>query len=64
MILPEKITYRVKASAVAGDLVVFGNKREGLFPSLEHQGENYDNVKSKLFLQTSIVFGSVNIMSE
>ena len=64
VILPDGITHRVKASAVAGDLMVFGNKREGIFPALEHRGDNYDNVKSKLFLQTSIVFGSVNIKSE
>ena len=64
VVLPEGITHRVKASAVAGDLMVFGNKREGLLPSLEHRAENYDNAKSKLFLQASIVFGSVKIKSE
>jgi len=64
VVLPEGITHRVKASAVAGDLMVFGNKREGLLPSLERRAENYDNAKSKLFLQASIVFGSVKIKSE
>ncbi len=64
VIMPENISYRVKASAVAGDLMVFGNKREGVIPSLEHQSENYETSSSKLNLQTSIVFGSVNIISE
>lgn len=64
VILPERIAYRVKASAVAGDLMVFGNKREGIFPSLEHSSENYNTATKRLFLQTSIVFGSVNILFE
>jgi lia operon protein LiaF len=64
VILPDKISYRVKASAVAGDLNVFGNKREGIVPSLEHSEENYDSATSKLFLNTTIVFGSVKILSE
>ena len=64
VILPDKISYRVKASAVAGDLNVFGNKREGIVPSLDHSEENYNNATSKLFLSTTIVFGSVKIISE
>ena len=64
VILPENISYRIKASAVAGDLTAFGNKREGIFPSLEHRDASYDTTKVKLFLTTSIVFGSVSISSE
>ncbi len=64
VILPENISYRIKASAVAGDLNAFGNKREGLLPSLEHRDASYDTTTAKLFLTTSIVFGSVYITSE
>ena len=64
IILPENINFRVKASAVAGDLNIFGNKREGVFPSLEHAGENYESGTTKLLINTSVVFGSVKIVSE
>ena len=64
IILPENISFRVKASAVAGDLNIFGNKREGLFPSLEHAGADYEAATKKLYLSTSVVFGTVKIVSE
>jgi lia operon protein LiaF len=64
VILPENIAYRIKTSVIAGDLMVFGNKRDGIFPSLEHTDDGYNTAPAKLFVQVSGVFGSINILAE
>jgi len=64
VIIPREIVAKIKSSAVAGDLSVLGNKRDGLVPSLQHQDERYNDASEKLYLQVSVVFGSVNIISQ
>lgn len=62
--VPMGTVLRVKTSAVAGDLKVNENKREGILPTLEHEDAGYGGAAQKLYLQASIVFGTVSIISQ
>jgi predicted membrane protein len=61
VIAPAGIPLRVKANSVAGDITVKGNKKEGLFPNLNYQDTDYEQAEQKLTIQSSLVFGSINI---
>jgi len=63
IILPLNIAHKVKTSCVAGDLKIHENKREGLLPTLEYQDVTYGEAQQKLYLQASVVFGTVSILS-
>jgi predicted membrane protein len=59
--LPANAAVKVDCSAVAGDIAIEGNKREGLFPRMAYQDQNYPGSTVKLDLYGSIIFGSVRI---
>ncbi len=61
VITPKGIPFKARTNSVAGDIMVRSNKREGLFTKLEHTEGDYDKATEKLYLQCSIVFGSINI---
>jgi predicted membrane protein len=61
IVCPKGIPLQAKASAVAGDLVVKGTSRDGFLPNLDHTDPGYESASPKLFIQGSIIFGSVNI---
>lgn len=63
ILLPAGVAIRTKCSAVAGDIFAQGIKKDGLLPSLEHQDDNYSSQSRKLFVQVSIVFGSISVRS-
>jgi predicted membrane protein len=58
---PKNIPIKVKANAVAGDIKILDESREGIFPSLDYSEEKYELAEKKIYIQASIVFGSVNI---
>ena len=58
---PKNIPIKIKASSVAGDIKIRDESREGIFPSLEYTEEKYEHADKKIYIQTSIVFGSLNI---
>ncbi len=61
IIAPKGIPFKARTNSVAGDIMVRSNKREGLFTKLEHTEGDYDKATEKLYIQCSIVFGSINI---
>jgi predicted membrane protein len=61
VITPKGIPFKARTNSVAGDILVRGNKKEGLFTKLEHIEGEYDKAAEKLYIQCSIVFGSINI---
>jgi len=61
IITPKGIPFRARTNSVAGDIMIRSNKKEGLFIKLEHTEGDYDTAAQKLYLQCSIVFGSINI---
>ena len=63
ILLPTGVAIKTKCSAIAGDIFALGIKKDGLLPSLEHQDENYNTTSQKLFVQVSIVFGSISVRS-
>ena len=64
IVLPMNIAHKVKTSCVAGDLKIYENRRDGLLPTLEYQDPSYSEASNKLYLQASVVFGSVNIIAQ
>lgn len=52
---------KVSANAVIGDLNVKDEKREGFFPNLDFIEESYQQSKHKIFIKSSIVFGSITL---
>ena len=61
IISPKGIPLQAKASAVIGDLVVKGTRKEWFLPNLDHTDPGYENASPRLFIQGGVVFGSVNI---
>jgi predicted membrane protein len=61
VITPAGIPLHVNANAVAGDIIIKGNKKDGLFPNVDFQDDNYEQSKNKITLQCSIVFGSIQV---
>lgn len=61
IVTPKDIPLKTKSNAVAGDITVRGEKREGLFPNMTREDSNYTSAANKLDIQCSIVFGSINI---
>jgi predicted membrane protein len=61
IIAPKGIPFKARTNSVAGDIMVRSNKKEGLFTKLEHTEGDYDKAAEKLYIQCSIVFGSINI---
>jgi predicted membrane protein len=61
IISPKGISLQAKASAVIGDLVVKGTRKEWFLPNLDYTDPGYENASPRLFIQGGIVFGSVNI---
>jgi predicted membrane protein len=61
IMIPKNIPIRIKANSVAGDIKIRDESREGIFPNLEYTEEEYEQADKKLYIQSSIVFGSVNI---
>jgi lia operon protein LiaF len=61
--LPQGVALKLRANVIAGDLNARNNRRDGLFPALEIQDENYATAEKRLFIQCSMIFGSVNIIS-
>ncbi len=59
--LPGNAAVKVDCSAVAGDITVEGNKREGLFPRIAYQDQNYPGSNVKLDIYGSIIFGSIRM---
>jgi predicted membrane protein len=51
----------VRAKCTAGDVAIRGEKKEGLFPSLERSDAGYEEADSKLYIQCSSVFGSTTV---
>jgi predicted membrane protein len=62
--LPMNIAHKVKTSCVAGDLKIFENRRDGIMPSLIHEDPTYQNASKKIFIQASVIFGSVSIITQ
>jgi len=58
---PQNLALKISANAVAGDIVTRGERRDGLFPKLNYTTDNYESAEKKLYIQVSIVFGSVNV---
>ena len=61
--LPKSVPLNIKCTAVAGDISAMGIRKEGLMPSLLHQSENYSSANQKFYIQISIVFGSISVIS-
>jgi len=59
--LPAGVGVKADFSAVAGDITVEGTRREGLFPRIAHQDQNYSENAAKLEIHGSIIFGSIRI---
>jgi len=58
---PRNVALSIKSSAVGGDISIFGKKREGLFPTLNHREDGYESAEKRIYIQSSIVFGSIGI---
>jgi len=61
VILPKGIPIKAKVSAVAGDLLIKGTRRDGFLPNLEYMDPSYETQSARIFVQAGIVFGSINI---
>lgn len=58
---PKEVAVSFRGSAVAGDVAVRGQKRDGLFPNLQFTEEKYTEATHKLEIRCSVVFGSVTV---
>ena len=63
VLLPASVAIKTRCSAVAGDIFARGSKKDGLLPTLEQQDDNYSAKSPRLFVQVSIVFGSISVRS-
>jgi predicted membrane protein len=61
VIAPAGLPLRVNANAVAGDISIKGNKKDGIFPNLNYQDDGYEQAKKKMAIQCSLVFGTVHV---
>jgi predicted membrane protein len=61
VVTPKEIPIKVNTNAVAGDISIRGNKKDGLFPKLQHEEGSYEQAKEKLYIQSSIIFGSITV---
>jgi len=58
---PQGVALMTRSNSVAGDISIRGKKKDGLFPNLTYQDDNYGEAKQKIDIQCSIVFGSINV---
>ena len=61
IIAPSGISLKVNANSVAGDITIKGSRKDGLFPNLNYQDADFDQASRKIVIQSSLVFGSINI---
>jgi predicted membrane protein len=58
---PQGVPLLIRSNCVAGDISIRGKRKDGLFPNLTYQDDNYAEVEKKIDIQCSIVFGSINV---
>jgi len=59
--LPTGVKFTADCSAVAGDITVEENHREGLFPRIAYKNQDYPDPDLQLTVHISLVFGSIRI---
>jgi len=55
------LAIKVIATNLAGDIDVFGQKRDGLNQRLMYETDNYTQAKSKLILYCNVTFGEIHV---
>ncbi len=59
--LPTGVKFTADCSAVAGDITIEDNHREGLFPRIAYNDRDFANTEIQLMIHGSIIFGSIRI---
>ena len=58
---PKDIALRVRSNVVAGNVLVKGDKRDGFLAKMDYMDDNYDSADKKIYIQSSVVFGTISI---
>ncbi len=61
IITPKDGAVSVSASSTFGDLMVFGQRKEGFSPSLDNVSPAYANNNSRLKIMVTITFGDIKV---
>jgi len=59
--MPADPAVKVIATNLAGDIDVFGQKRDGLNQQLVYETDNYTQAQSKLILYCNVTFGEIHV---
>lgn len=59
--LPEGISAKIKANTVAGEINLKDESHDGLFGNLKVEDPKYKDSKKRIFVNCSIVFGSITV---
>jgi predicted membrane protein len=61
VVAPKNVPIKTRANCVAGDITIRGIKKDGMFLNLNEEEINYETANKKLYIQSSIIFGSISI---
>ena len=59
--VPKKVPFFIRASIVAGDIKVMGEKRSGFSIEKTYKSEGYDSARNRLNIYISHVFGDIKV---
>ena len=58
---PKKVPFFIRASIVAGDIKIMGEKRSGFSVEKTYKSEGYDTASNRLNIYVSHVFGDIKV---
>jgi len=59
--LPNGVLAKIKANSVAGELSIKDETHDGLFGNIKKEDAGYSESSKRIFVNTSIVFGSITV---
>jgi lia operon protein LiaF len=59
--VPKKVPFFIRASIVAGDIKIMGEKRSGFSIEKTYKSEGYDSAQNRLNIYISHVFGDIKV---
>jgi len=59
--LPNSVQVKIKANSVAGELNIKDETHDGLFGNIKKEDAGYSETAKRIFVSTSIVFGSITV---
>jgi predicted membrane protein len=59
--LPEGVQAKIKANSIAGEMSLKDETHDGLFGNLTSEDPGYDSTAKRIFISSSIIFGSITV---